>query len=205
MVGFYPSILVGWGKDKGVPCACAPPPVARSGRAMAVGAGRQAGRRRAGGRGLVLLLTSHNCGSFNSFALWWSGLASISGVTVSWSPRLASSPPRCGNKSPLSYSSSSERDNRSTDTTTPLLGSDLCPVTSCARGCGRASASKTIARLRTLPEVCRRLGFWGATTRLLLYTSSVDVFFLEARTALQSSPCTDCDPLLQATHWFYHE
>jgi hypothetical protein len=52
-----------------------------------------------------------------------------------------------------------------------------------------------------------RLGFWGATTRLLVLLLGniiCSFFFLEAWTALRSSPCTNCDPLLQATHWFYH-
>jgi hypothetical protein len=51
-----------------------------------------------------------------------------------------------------------------------------------------------------------RLGFWGATTWLLVLLLGniiCSFFFVEARTALWSSPCTNCDPLLQATHWFY--
>jgi hypothetical protein len=41
------------------------------------------------------------------------------------------------------------------------------PVTPRARNHGRAGASGTDVRLRTLLEVCGQLGFWRATTRLL--------------------------------------
>jgi hypothetical protein len=129
MIGFYLSILRGWGKDKGVPHARAPP---------AAGPGR--GKARFCHSTLVIagvstLLHYGEC-----------ELAIISWVTVSWSPWLAPSPPRCGNKNPRSYPPS-ERDNRSTDTTTPLLDGNLRPVTSRARGCGRPGAFRTTARL----------------------------------------------------------
>jgi hypothetical protein len=79
-------------------------------------------------------------------------------------------------------------DNRNTNTIVPLLDGDVCPVALRARGCERAGASRTTARLRILLRVCRRLGFLGGgTMRFLLSMSSVDIFFPNSCMPLFSS------------------
>jgi hypothetical protein len=209
MVGFYPSILRGWGKNKGVPHART---CAAGGRARPGVWRGEAGRRRAGVArfchspliiaGFSSLLYYGECGS-----------ALIPWVTISWSPRLAPSPSRCGNESPRSYPSSFER----TDTTAPLLDGDLRPVTSHARGCGRAGASGTTDRLRTFLGGVQAIWFLGSDYaigplhvigwRLLPWSAHAIVFFLwcvgvgTANAFLQQLWSTTLNNALICTPW----
>jgi hypothetical protein len=93
MIGFYPSILKGWGKDKGVPHV----------RACGAAAGRVVGvARKAGGERVGVARFCHSpliiAGVSTLLHYGKCGLALNPWVTISWSPQLAPSPPRCRNK-----------------------------------------------------------------------------------------------------------
>jgi hypothetical protein len=111
IVGFYPSILRSWGKDKSVPHAHV---CAAAGRA--VGMGVAGGEERAW-RGSVFAIHLSWLLEFLTLLHYGEGgLALIPWVTISWSLRLVPSPPRCGNKE-SSLLSFSKRDNsKNTDT-----------------------------------------------------------------------------------------